>query len=312
MRGEPHPYDRELYGRAFLNCYQRQSLVMLAPKVPALPDLFGACLVSTDDIVEQVVRRQRPKYDFESAFFGQDDLRRVGLVQHEVPFDDFASARNAVLDAIRDQGFALVVVDVYYLPHCPEYRKQHVVHTIVLTGYDADTGHWTVVDDNPASVLCVYAYADDVVTAAYDNGVLRRVRTFTTTGDGAAPDSLGVFFERVEHHVDSRALFGRVDEIAQNPWIAPDVVIRVLHDAFSLYQGSRVCLSAYLRHALGDVEADTAVANVVTKAGGILNALLIAKVTGALDVEPLRAACADLGGADEDLVSGLRKLGADR
>lgn len=309
MKGQPYSYDRDLYGRAFLNCFQRQSLVMLAPAVPELPHVFGACLISTDDIVEQVVRRRRPKYDFESAFFEPDNLRQVGVVRHDEPFDDFTAVRPAVLDAVGGQGFALLVVDVYYLPHCPEYRGQHVVHTVVVTGHDEDTGEWTIIDDNPASVLCVYTYPEDIIAAAYDNGVLRRLRTFSVTE--AAPDTVGEFLKRVAGYTDSRVLFERAHEIVADPWLAPDLGIAALHDAFSLYQGSRVCLRAYLNHVAG-AEVASAVDDAVAKASAVLNVLLIAKVTGAVDPAGLRTACAEVGAADELLMSHLRTLDAAR
>jgi len=308
----PYPYERELYNRGFLNCYQRQSLVMLAERFPTLHHLFRKCLISTDDFVEHVVRHRRPRYDFQSEFFAPDDLLKVGVVQREEPFETYVEARQAALNAVEREGFALLVIDVFYLPHCPEYRKQHITHTITLTGYDAASREWTLIDDNPASVLFEYRYAESIVSAAYDNNVLRRLRFFSPADPGqveTSQDAEEDFFRRVEKHQDSYRLLTEVDDFLGCPWIAPAAAISMLHDALSLYHGSRACLLEYVRQAIDDADVGSAVGQLVEKAKAIQNVLLVGKVTGSVDTSWMKASCADLRDAENGLVSRLRAIG---
>jgi hypothetical protein len=282
---------------------------MLAERVPHLPYLFHKCLISTDDILDQVVRNQTPKYDFESGFFASDDLLRIGIVREDVPVDTYAEARKILLDVVAREGFGLLVVDVFYLKHCPEHFTRHITHTITFTGYEPTTGEWSIVDDNPASVLCRYTYPDEVIAASYDNGALRRVRYFSRQAvdeaglaDGFAAD----FRDLLGRHQDSLALFSGAADILTCSWIARDKVIAMLHDAFSLYQGSRTGLLEYVTHAIGDAEAAVAIGRAVKLAADVQSLLLLGKVMGGVDTGAIDSLCAMVETAEEELIQRLR------
>ncbi len=135
MKDDVYSYDAQLYDRSYLNCYQRQALrCMLAERVPDLHLFFYNCLVSSDSLLDHVVRNQSPKYAFQDdRFWDPDALARIGVVRHYLPFNTYAEGRQTILDAIADVGYAVPHIDVFYLPHCPEYYNQHVLHTITLT-----------------------------------------------------------------------------------------------------------------------------------------------------------------------------------
>ncbi|GAA3753354.1 hypothetical protein [Salinactinospora qingdaonensis] len=303
-----YPYDRELYNRLFLNCYQRQSMVALAERVPSVYQLFHRCLVSTDDILDQIIKRQRPKYDFESDFFAPEDLARIGLVAEDVPVDTYAEARSLVLDTVHREGYVVLVIDVFYLPHCPEYRNEHLVHTVTLRDYDA--GEWSLVDDNPASVLCWYRYPEEVVAASFDNNQRRRVRYFTTKdfdAQQAHHETAMAFATLLDTHHDSYTLLSEIGDILTCPWIATETAISLLHDAFSIYQGARSCLLEYVRHALGAPDTHAGIGRIVERAGDVRNHLLLGKVTGMVDSGYMASACHELKGAEEEALSLLRR-----
>jgi hypothetical protein len=130
---------------------------MLAQRAPRVHHLFYRCMINTDQILDQIVRDQRPKYDFECGLFDPDALRTLGIAQEDALVDSYRDARELMLDVVARNGYVIPVIDVFYLPHCPEYRSGHVVHTVTLTGYDAAAGQWSILDDNPASVLCAYS-----------------------------------------------------------------------------------------------------------------------------------------------------------
>ncbi|WP_369171289.1 hypothetical protein AB5J49_26785 [Streptomyces sp. R28] len=311
MKDIPYPYDRTLYSRLFLNCYQRESLVMLAERGHPVHQLLFRCLVSTDEILRQVIREQRPKYSFDSDLLDPDDLARIGIVKEEAEFDSYADARGLLLDVVAQEGYAILVGDVFYWPHCPEYRTRHLVHSIVLTGHDADTARWHVVDDNPASLLCSYTYPEDVIAAAFDNNELRRVRYYTTKDFDPAQAERGTreaFAALLDRYQDSHALQTGVADLLSCRWIAPERAIASLHDAFSLYQGSRIGLREYLRHTAGDAAVQELLDRIVRGSAEVMDQLLLAKVTGAVDARWTAEASLGLQRAEQELLPRLRAV----
>jgi hypothetical protein len=304
-----YPYDRELYSRWFLDCYQRQSIVMLAERNPHVGKLLHRCLVSTDEIVDQVIRRQIPKYDFASQIFDAGDLLSMGLVREDIPVESYAEARDQIMYAIGAHGYAIIMIDVFYLPHTPEFRRQHIVHSITLKEYDAQTGEWSLIDDNPASVLCWYRYPEQTIAASLDNNTRRRVRYYSTVDfDAAAPAAHAgaAFARRLDDFRDSHQLFSEIVDLVSCPWLAPEKVIAFLHDAFSLHLGSRICLAEYVRSAIGDTPAAATIRAIVEHGTEVQNMLLLGKVTGSVDADWMKSTCAELRSAEERLLGELR------
>ncbi|MEO3787448.1 hypothetical protein ABGB12_29325 [Actinocorallia sp. B10E7] len=307
MAAPVYSYDKDLYSRAYLNCYQRQSLVRLGEAVPDVTLLFAGALVGTDEIHRQIVREGRPRYDFESPVLDAEALALLGVTARQTPAADYAEARPLLLEAVRESGFALPVIDVFYLPHCVEYRKQHVTHTIMLTGLE--DGHWSFVDDNPASVLCEYRFPERVVADAFDNGELRQVRTFTTAGYDPAEAAAGIaamFAARLEAYTDTYAVLKGAADLLGSPWIAPGRAITLLGDVFTVYLGSRTCLREYVRRQLPDPETDALLGTAVERAAGLRSRLLIGAVTGLVDVSALAAEALTLKETEERLLDRLR------
>ncbi|HEV2377236.1 MAG TPA: hypothetical protein VGS19_34370 [Streptosporangiaceae bacterium] len=308
MKEDIYPYDAQLYDRSFLNCYQRQAVVKLAERVPDLHLLFYTCLISVDEISEHMFRRNLPKYDFRGEVFAPDVLARIGITRKDEPFDTYADAKPALLDAVANQGYAIPWIDVFYLPHTPEYYKEHVVHTVTLTDYDPGTGQWSLLDDNRASVLCRYSYPEAVIAAAYDNNKLRRLSWFPTSeydAGQARRGAIDAFAGRVEQYKDSHALLTGVSDLLASPWFEPRRAFSLLYDTFSLFEGSRTCLREYLARQPGYAAAVPATADVAQRCRDIRNQLMIGRATGRVDQAWLTSACLELAGADDDLVSRL-------
>ncbi|MCK7624975.1 hypothetical protein MUU72_17990 [Streptomyces sp. RS10V-4] len=311
MQDAIYPYDRELYSRLFLNCSQRQSSVMLAERTPHLHHLFHRGLVSTDAVLDQVIRQQRPKFDFESGYLAAEDLARIGFVRQESSFETYAEARPLLLETVRRDGYAIMVGDVYYWPHCPEYRSKHLTHTLTLRAHHADTGEWSVIDDNPASLLCTYRYPEDVIAAGFDHGELRRVRHFTSQPYDVAEAERGTresFSALLAGHRDSHRLFEDLPDLLASPWIAPERAIAALHDAFALYQGSRILLRAYLAPTAADPEAAALAGRAAGQAAAVQNQLLLGRVTGTVDATGLHSAAREVKETEQKLVDLLRTL----
>lgn len=306
-----YPYDRELYSRWFLDCYQRQSMVMLAERNPHVTLLLHRALVSTDDILDQAVLRQIPKYDFASRLFDPDDLRAIGLVREDIPVESYAESRDLILKTVATHGYVILMIDVFYLPHTPEYRKQHVVHSITLREFDERSGEWSLIDDNPASVLCWYRYPEEVVAASLDNNTRRRVRFYSTVDadeDAAHEHARDAFAASVREFQDSHRLLADIVDVVGCQWVAPEKLIGFLHDAFSLHMGSRICLRAYVEKSLGAGHATTVFDTIAAHGAEIQNMLLLAKVTGFVDADDLKSACAELRVAEEELLGELKAV----
>lgn|GEM_PF-1511862 len=309
MADDVYPYDKVLYDRSFLNCYQRQAMVMLAERVPDLPQLFGPCLVSSDAILEQVVRIGRPKYDFQSELLAPRNLAHLGITREYVPFATYAEARPALLQAVAQGGYVIPFIDVFYLPHTPEYRAEHVVHTVALTDYDPGAREWSILDDNRASVLCRYLYPEQVIADAYENGKMRHVSWFATAGynpDEAARGAADAFGEVLDTFTDTHELLTGVGDLLSTPWISTPGTLALLYDAFALHEGSRTCLREFVVRQPDYVATGPALAGIGARCKDLRNQLIIGKAIGRVDVARVSAACAELKTAEEDMLASLR------
>ena len=184
------------------------------------------------------------------------------------------------------------------------------LHTITLTGYDPDSGQWSLLDDNRASVLCRYSYPEDVIAAAFDNGVLRHVSWFATRKydtEEAGPGAAMAFAKNLENYQDSYALLTGIEEIVTSPWVSPKRIMTLLYDVFSLYDGSRACFHEFISRQPGYSDAGSMVRDTVQRCRDIRNQLMIGKATGRVDKLRLQAACLDLKGKEEALVDRLRR-----
>lgn len=309
MTDAVYPYDTQLYDRSFLNCYQRQAMVMLAERRPDLPLLFHNCLVSSDSILEQVVRINRPKYDFQSELLSPQALALIGITRRADPVSSYAEAKPLLLQALAESGYVIVFVDVFYLPHTPEYRTDHLVHTVTLVAHDAGTGQWAILDDNRASVLCRYAYPETVIADAYDNGKLRTVSWFPT-GDYDAVEakraSAAAFAAVVDGYQDSYALFTGIRELLTDPWIAPARSLSLLYDALSVHQGSRTCLREFMLRQPRYASAEPAVLDIIRRDTDLRNQFLIGRAIGRVDLDRVTSAALELRSAEENLMKLLR------
>lgn len=312
MKDDVYSYDTSLYDRSFLNCYQRQAVVMLAERRPDLHLLFYNCLVSSDGILEHMLQLNRPKYEFVTPILAPEGLATIGVTCEEIPFDSYADAKHALLTAAADVGYVIPFVDVFYMPHRLEYYQiEHIVHTITLTGYDADTGQWHMLDDNHASVLCRYTYPEQLVATAYDNGRMKRINCFSFTdydGKRAIHSAAAAFSELIGEYKDSYTLLSGVDDLLASPWFSTRRAIAVLYDAFSLYEGSRTCFREFVARQPGYLDAEPLVRDIMRRCRDIRSVLMIGKATGKVNSGSLKSSCADLRSAEENLIGHLRHI----
>lgn len=191
-----------------------------------------------------------PKYDFAFDGLTNDDFAMSGVERVSHFPDTFKSAEPLIHERLASDGFVLLAGDVFYLAHCPEYRNTHLFHLVIVTGYDADTGCWSIIDDNPASVLCHYSYPTSDLAAFYDNNSVRELRTYRSI-DAPTYDAVITRFRATQmDHTDSLALFLDLKDILASPWHDIGTVGRHLGEAMSIFAGSRLCLGAFLRHVL--------------------------------------------------------------
>ncbi len=311
MTTATYSYDRELFSRNYLNCAQRHSVVMLKERGVAVEHLFYNSLVSTDQTLDQMVRCGTPKYDFEGQCLSTDDLQSLGVTRTEVPGDTFDIVKSELLSSIRRDGFVLLAGDVFYFPHCPEYRVKHLFHLVILRGYDDKSDVWDIIDDNPASVLCEYQYTGEQVAAFYNNNSVREYRSFQQVG--LSEDSIHEIFDHksVEfcaNYTDSYQLLTDVQDIIDNPWINQKKILGQLHDAFSILFGSRVCFAAYMDFVLNDVIGQSLAKDAATAAGRIRDSLVRAHITGRLNSTRLQERCMALQDLDARLLERVQSL----
>ncbi len=290
--GSPQPfaYDHALYDRQFMSCLFRHAVVWLERLGRPVRLLFYNALASSDLVLAQILIERRPKFAFRCEAFSDADFELIGARAVTVMAETFLDIRPLVLERVQAGEFVLVEGDVYYLPHCPEYRKAHTQHVVVVHGIEADA-RWAVVDDDPASILCRYTYGEDYVARFFEHGVNRKLRYYSLEPRLRAGDALALvepmFHAFVRQHQDSHSFFDQVGLFLESPFDTPARKHHLLHDAFALLSGSRQCFASYLQlrgSSATLVEATLGCA----KAAGVLKMILArAKLTGTLDFADL-------------------------
>jgi hypothetical protein len=263
----------------------------------------------TDSIFDHSIRQRRPKYDF--AFDGLTDacFRRVGVTRQSHFIDSFARARGLILDHIAQDGFVLLAGDVFYFPHCPEYRNKHLFHLVILTGWDEKNREWILVDDNPASVLCHYRWSEEYVAAFYDNSPVREFRTFRRDPQTlpmfesqTKAQTLAAFARRMTARTDTFALLHALPSLLQSGWFAHESLYPALGESYSILSGSRRCFAAFLRQTPYDSIAKKA-DDSADLAQKLRNRLMRARLTGAIPLPAIEAIAAEIMQVETSLYS---------
>lgn len=308
-----YPHDAQLYDRRFLNCAERHALVFLKERLPEVDCTLYRALVSSDDIFQQIIQEKRPKYNFTSGCMAEADLNALGIVTQTLRSDTFASLKTDAAAVLQQHCFALLSGSVFYFAHCPEFRKKHLHHLVVLHGMDAQEQHYRVVDDNPASVLCEYSYAASDVAAFYDNNGDRLLRYFRLDdyAKSVANDYFADAFRAyIDQFQDSQQLFGSVGDYLAMPFEATDNKLQLLHDSFSLLSGSRSLFAHYLRTQAGQ-ETAVELAQQLSHQAFVLKSLMVkARITKRMDVADIESRVQRLQGHETQLLDELRRRNA--
>ena len=313
MRDAVYDYDQALYGRSFLNCFERQCLVMLAAHEPKRSHwLLRRAFISSDAILAQIIQEQRPRYDFDSGLLSPDDLSLIGLTLVEAKADTYEEALPLIRDVVAERGYAFPRVDMFGLPNAEAFRCRHVSHSLIVTSYREDARSWNVIDDNPAGVLCEAAYPEGVLRQAYDVNAVRGVRYLTPLAnpepETAAAETVRIRFRsELSSFHDSRTLFTDLSAILATPWLSVNRAYELLHDAFAIHQGARIAFRSFLTR---EWDVDTSdLDEIVERSTELRNTFLIAQVRGSLDVAAVAARGAALADVESRLHAAL--LAAD-
>ena len=306
-----YAYNIELYSRNFLNCAQRHSVVMLRERGVAVDYLFHNSLVSSDEVLEQIVRNLTPKYDFASACLSDDDFRRVGVARECFRVDHYADAQSDILACVERDGFALLAGDVFYFQHCPEYRNRHLFHLVALRGFDDQQSQWTLVDDNPASVLSWYQYPQAQVADFYNNNSVREYRSYRQQPMELAEirgNSRLAGQRYLAGYNDSGVLLTQLRDIINAPWQSTTLQYGRLHDAFAVMTGSRRCYAAFLALMQPDHASVSLASSCAQLAGRLRNSFVQARLTGRCSVDKICARASELYALESQLVKSAQQL----
>ncbi|MCM2442311.1 hypothetical protein HGO34_21595 [Agrobacterium vitis] len=300
-------YDTEIYNRNFLNCAQRQSIVMLKRDGVPVDWLFYTTQVSTDRIRDFSLIEQKPKFDFEYDGLTDDDFKVIGVDRKNHYLDSFVEAKPQLLDVIARDGFVLMSCNLIHVPHRPEYyNKRDVLHFQTLTGYNPLEAIWDAVDDNSAAILAYFTFDEAFLEKIYNASLLKGYRSFAITRRSPADigDDVEVLFQgHRKNRCDSLHLLQDIEGYI----VAEPDRLKMLAEAFSLLSGSRICFAQFLRLAdVASVWIDLAV-EIGREAARIRDAFTMWQVGGKVSVEKIRQrarAIADL----EARLSELRSL----
>ncbi|ACT08459.1 hypothetical protein Dd1591_3651 [Dickeya chrysanthemi Ech1591] len=306
-----YSYEQQLYDRRFMNCAERHAIVFLKERRSEVDWLFYRALVSTDEIWAQIIQQKKPKYNFVSGCFSTQDFAALGIACHELRSDRYAAVKTDVDKLIHQQGFVLISGSVFYFDHCPEFRKKHLHHLVVLCGVDEGGQRYDMVDDNMASVMCRYQYNTRQVADFYENNGDRLVRYFTLDSFDVVQSRdyfKSAFSVYLKNFQDSQRFFTDIIPFLENAFETMDNKLHLLHDSFSVLSGSRHLFSHYLSSLQykSDWVND---ARELGKAAFVLKSLMVkAGITKRIDIDDIATRIEQLRQNEQALLQKLTAI----
>ncbi len=305
---QPISYDQALFDRRFLDCWRRQALVFMARAGAHTDALLYSAYVTTNQIFNETLCGESPKYAFPTDCLNDEGLALIGWQQTINKCDSFDDVRTTIADALDKSEFAVLMGSVFYFAHNPEFRGEHLNHSIVLTGQGPD-GSWTFHDDDPMTTLRPYSYPDRDVAAFFDNNGTRAVRVFSAVQPPEVKEidnrATTLFHQRLSHHRDDMRLLSDIRAIVTDPYRRLDRVARHLRESFSLLSGSRSLTARFLRSVVKD-EASAAVADACAEQALFLrNLMMKVEYSGRLNIDRLEARCIEIRDMEHRLLDRL-------
>lgn len=305
-----YPHNQQLYDRRFMNCAERHAIVFLKERRTEVDWLFYRSLVSSDEIFRQILQEKKPKYNFINGCLSEEDFALLGIQVNELRSDDYGNIKKDVDGLIDKQGFVLISGSVFYFDHCPEFRKKHLHHLVVLNGLSEDGCRYDLVDDNPASVLCCYQYESSQVADFYDNNGDRVVRYFTLDNfdKELAREAFRQHFKTyINNFSDQQRYFQDIALFLENGFETFDNKMNLLHDGFSLLSGSRNLFAHFL--SVFNVNSEwVSLAQQIAKEAFVLKSLVVkARITQRLDVNDIVSRTEKMRLQEEQLLHGLKE-----
>lgn len=302
-------YDHELYNRSFLNCYQRQALVMLEEYGIDVRLLLGGAYLSAEAVVDEVVRTGTPRHSLDSALVSTSNLELAGVRAREVMIESFAHAEADIPGLIEKFTWVHLIGDVFYCPHRAEYyRKTHITHCLTIVGSVESRHRWHIIDDNNASVLERYEYPTAVLAAVCDNAVAPALRTFDCDPVSATAETAllarAALRSRVAEQSQGDTLWVRGRDLVENVWESRTQAIAKLLETVTAFLGNRQCVDAFLAHVESGSTAHQAAVDVVGRAKPLRTQLMVATATGILN-QSLWDNLEQLGEAEHRLTESL-------
>ncbi|MCW5321027.1 hypothetical protein D8B23_20625 [Verminephrobacter aporrectodeae subsp. tuberculatae] len=283
-----YEYDKQVYNRNFLNCAQRQSIVVLKDMGYPVDLLFYNAQVETDLFRKHSFVKDIPRFDFLYNGLTDEDFRHVGIVRTETKCDTFQEAKPQLLEYIERDSFVLMSCNLLYIPHRPEYfGKSSVLHFNTLKKYDADTDIWAAIDDQASGVLMHCEFPSSFLKTIYDGGIDRCFRSFQQI---EVPHNVDVdrfnslFTESRKTRSDSFKVLGDLEALTD-----ADIRLTRLANVFALIYGSRLCFAQFPQLRKDSEKAHTLALEISQKAGRLRDLLTISAASGRVNKDKICA-----------------------
>jgi hypothetical protein len=251
-------YNQDLFNRTFLNCAQRQSLVLLKEMKCPVELLFYSAYVPTDCFHSHSVVHDLPRYDFSFNGLTDDDFLKLGVLRVEHVSTNFRAAVPALLERIACDGFVLLSCNLFHIPHRPEfYQKKDIFHFNSLTKYHLVSDSWSVVDDDTSGRLKCFEFSSAYLENIHNSFHTRCYRTFSFVEgykDSRHEMFRRLFIQNIHNRVENFHILNDVE----GGVFSPDYYWK-LANFFALLYGSRTCFAEFL-HLQSDFEKEYFVA----------------------------------------------------
>lgn len=304
------PYESGHFDRRYLDCWRRQCVVLLQKCGADVDFLFYNSLASTDQIFEDLILSQKPKYAFTTPALDDEGLSLIGWEQLQKEYGAFDAAVDDILEHLKIVPFVIPMGSVFYFPHCPEFKQDHLNHSVVLTRRD-ESCTWKVIDDDAASVLTYYDYHQRYIDDYFNNNGVRMVRYFKPYKrfeyEEMQVSAVSKCFEHLSSMEDSYRLFDEIELIASNPYESVRIRAKKIHESFSIYSGSRSLFSRFAERVLGDQRSSEILKQASGESMVIKYAMAKAEIIGRFNIGALVARCENLKRLEHQAFSSLRE-----
>lgn len=234
----------------YFNCFKSIIVSYLSLKRVPIELIFYNAFESSDDLLTQIIIDNKRWSTYNSKCINTEQLQLLGYKINTIKCTDFNDAELHIKSILSSQkaDFVILPGDNYYVPHLPNYRKNHAIgHTFMLYGIDSNKNEYSIIDEQRVNKnYFLYHYPRDIIRDIFDNvNIDGKYIGFIEKTDDLNLDRVLFQIEKlfslsISDFYDSQSLYANLEVPADPDMLEKYVII------FALLQGSRQLFKRFL------------------------------------------------------------------